>query len=232
MKIAILGDIHGNSYALTAVLEAISLAKVDKLLITGDLVGYYFSPLEVLNLLAGWDFDIVSGNHEKMLSTARNCHDYLVQVNNRYGSGLQIALEELSLHQQDWLCELPNTLNLELDGVRILLSHGAPWDVDEYIYPDSCVEKFSTHDFKKFDLVIMGHTHYPMCIQLGKTLLINPGSVGQPRNRMPGAAWALYDTESHSLKLKSQDYDSSMLVEECQRRHPELPYLANVLRRI
>jgi len=71
VKLGLLGDVHGNDNSLAAVLRAASKAKVDKLLVTGDLVGYYFSPREVLNLLSGWDCYIVSGNHEVMLSQSR-----------------------------------------------------------------------------------------------------------------------------------------------------------------
>ena len=70
MRIALLGDIHGNSFALAAVLEAARAAHVEKLLITGDFVGYYFWPREVLDMLDDWDVAAVRGNHEDMLVDA------------------------------------------------------------------------------------------------------------------------------------------------------------------
>ena len=82
-----------------------------------------------------------------------------------------------------------------------------------------------------FDLVVMGHTHYPLVKKQGGTLLVNPGSVGQPRNRRPGAAWAIFDTADRTVQLRSESYDSSDLVRECRLRHPELPYLSEVLLR-
>ena len=82
-----------------------------------------------------------------------------------------------------------------------------------------------------FDLVVLGHTHYPMSHKIGRTLVVNPGSVGQPRNREPGAHWAIFDTVSRSLQRRMDAYDSAALVRECRRRHPELPYLADVLLR-
>jgi hypothetical protein len=65
--------------------------------------------------------------------------------------------------------------------------------------------------------------------RVGKTLLVNPGSVGQPRNRIPAAHWALLDTESQELELMTAPYDVSPVVAFAAHRHPELPYLANVL---
>lgn len=232
MKLALLGDIHGNDRALAAVLEAASNAKVDRLLVTGDLVGYYFSPAIVLKMLRNWDCDVVGGNHEVMLATARNTPYYLPKIEARYGSGVRIAIEQLDSKQLDELCSLPHQRLLEISGVRILLCHGSPWDYDKYIYPDSDIDLLASCASPNFDLVVMGHTHYQMLKEIGKTLLVNPGSVGQPRDRKPGACWALFDTESRKIEFHRESYDSTDLVRECQLRHPELPYLSEVLQRI
>ena len=232
MKLALMGDIHGNQLALQAVLEAAAAVKVDRLLVTGDLVGYYFAPLRVLELLSSWTCDVVRGNHEEMLSKARSDGAYLATVEARYGSGVQIALKQLSSTQLDSLCSLPHPLELDIDGSRILLSHGAPWDLDKYIYPDGDQEMLAECLPQDYDLVVMGHTHYPMLKRIGNTAVVNPGSVGQPRDRKPGACWALFNTKDHSIEFRRESYDSSSLVRECQLRHPELPYLSEVLLRI
>ncbi len=232
MKLALIGDIHGNDLALQVVLEAASAAKVDRLLVTGDLVGYYFAPLHVLELLSGWTRDVVRGNHEVMLAKARIDEIYLAKVESRYGSGVRVALEQLNAKQLDYLCALPHPLEIEIDGVRILLSHGAPWNLDKYLYPDADEAIFERCVHGNHDLVVMGHTHYPMHRQVGAALVTNPGSVGQPRDRKPGACWALFDTADRSLELRREPYDSSDLVRECLLRHPELPYLSEVLQRI
>jgi putative phosphoesterase len=232
VKLALLGDIHGNDRALAAVLGAASDANVDRLLVTGDLVGYYFAPAQVLDLLSKWKCDVVSGNHEVMLAASRTDPAYLATVEARYGSGVRIAMDQLDSRQLEELCALPHRLELEIDGVRILLCHGSPWDLDYYVYPDSAPEMLTRCVSGNFDLIVMGHTHYPMLKEMGKTLLVNPGSVGQPRNRKPGACWALFDTEDRTIELRRESYDSSDLVRECQMRHPELPYLSEVLLRI
>lgn len=232
MKLGFLGDVHGNDIALSAVLEAASKAQVDKLLVTGDLIGYYFSPRQVLSLLDDWDHYIVSGNHEVMLACARSNPDYLSEVSKRYGSGLQVALEELDLKQLDWLCALPHPLELNFEGFRILLCHGSPWDLNHYVYPDSVERAVRFARSGKHDLIAMGHTHYPMLVDNTDCILLNPGSVGQPRDRMPGACWALVDTENRYVELRREQYDSSQLVLECKLRHPELPFLTEVLTRI
>lgn len=232
MKLALLGDIHGNDLALAAVLEAASVAKVERLLVTGDLVGYYFEPLQVLELLSEWQCDVVRGNHEDMLAKARSDKSYLETVEVRYGSGVRLAIDQLNSQQLDSLCTLPHPLDLNIEGVRILLSHGAPWNLDQYIYPDTDLEMLAGCLPQNFDLVVMGHTHYPMLRQIGSTLVVNPGSVGQTRDRKSGACWALFDTKDHSIELRRESYDSSNLVRECLLRHPELPFLSEVLKRI
>lgn len=231
MKVALMGDIHGNDQALRAVLEAAAAAEVDRLLVTGDLIGYYFAPRQVLDLLSEWNVDVVRGNHEAMLSAARGDSAYLAQVEARYGSGVRIAIEELNSKQLDELCALPHPLELTIDGARILLCHGAPWDLDQYIYPDAPHELLSRCAEEGHDLVVMGHTHYPMLRRTGKTVLVNPGSVGQPRDRKPGACWALLDTENLTIELRRERYDSSNLIRECRLRHPGLAYLSEVLER-
>lgn len=227
MKLGLLGDIHGNNSALEAVLSA--AADVEKLLVTGDLIGYYHSPRKVLELLGRWDCHIVRGNHEDMLDVARKDAQYLSHVDKRYGTGLRVAIEQLSEQQLDRLSALPHPLELIIDGCKILLCHGAPWDIDQYVYPDAEPELLQRCAVQSFDLVVQGHTHYPMQHKIGRTLIVNPGSVGQPRNRQPGAHWAIFDTATRSVQFRQEAYDSSALVQESRQRHPELPYLAEVL---
>jgi putative phosphoesterase len=231
VKIALLGDIHGNSAALRAVLDAAVRQDVDTLLITGDLVGYYFDPLGVVEMLARWRAFIVRGNHEDMLAAVRADPERLGPIEQKYGSGLRVALETLSLSELNALCALPHPLMVELGGLRILLCHGAPWDNDAYVYPDADDSTLGRCASTGYDLVVMGHTHHPFVRERSGVRLVNPGSVGQPRNRRHGAQWALVDTETLGVALHSEPYDYVALAAEARRRHPELPYLAQVLTR-
>jgi putative phosphoesterase len=230
MKLALLGDIHGNHQALEAVLSAASNAGVEQLLVTGDLVGYYYHPARVMDLLHPWKKYIVKGNHENMLEKARLDSNYLEKVVFRYGSGLAVAIEQLSKNQLDELCYLPLCEALEIDGFKIYLCHGAPWSNEQYVYPDASDDLLARCALDNFNLIVMGHTHYPMQKKIGNTLLINPGSVGQPRNRKPGAHWAMFDTMSGCVNFYNEPYDSSSLEQECQSLNPSLPYLVDVLK--
>jgi putative phosphoesterase len=231
MKIGLLGDIHGNDIALEAVLTSACQLGVERLLITGDLVGYYFAPNRVMELLEPWNKAMVRGNHEEMLSSIMKDPSRLPKLETKYGSGLRMALEQLSPDQLSGLTGLPATLNVEIDSTRFLLCHGSPWDVDQYIYPDAPGDVLGRCASLEIDMVVMGHTHYPMVRKVGATLLVNPGSTGQPRNRQPGAHWGVYDTSTHEVSLRCETYDHLHLVEEARRRHPDIPYLAGVLER-
>lgn len=229
MRIGILGDIHGNHLALAAVLSSAREKEIQKLLITGDIVGYYFWPREVLELLNDWDFEMVRGNHEDMLRQSLSDGNFLKQVDVRYGQGIRRAIEVLNTSQLDWLTSLPHPMKIEIDGCRILLCHGSPWDLNQYVYPDapeSMMEKFTA---VTEDWIILGHTHYPMTRQFKGKTIINPGSVGQQRNKVRGAHWAMLDTASRKISAYVEPYDDRWISSQVSLMAPELPYLAEVL---
>jgi putative phosphoesterase len=232
MKIGLLGDIHGNIFALISVLNAVRQKNIDTLLITGDFVGYYFWPAEVFEILKPYNVVAVRGNHDRMLEKATNDESYLLKMSKKYGSGINIALDQMDEKKIEWLNHLPDSLEYETKDGSILLCHGSPWDGDEYVYPDlesKLLRRYATLNVK---WVVQGHTHYPMHKKIGDITIINPGSVGQPRNRQPGAHWAMLDTNSQNVEFFCEQYNVNKVIEESNRRHPELPYLANVLDRI
>jgi putative phosphoesterase len=231
MRVGLLADIHGNALALEGVLGAAEQAGVERLIVAGDLVGYYFAPARVLELLAPWSKWAVRGNHEDMLAQVRADRSLLLGLGERYGGGLRAVLEDLNPAQLDELAELPRTCAARIGSCSILVCHGAPWDTDEYVYPDAPIKILNRCAVPAFDVVVMGHTHYPMVRVAGKTMLVNPGSVGQPRNRRPGAWWALLDSETMEVSLNCERYDVESVASESRRRYPDLEYLSDVLQR-
>jgi predicted phosphodiesterase len=81
------------------------------------------------------------------------------------------------------------------------------------------------------DVVVLGHTHHPMVARVDGTLVVNPGSVGQPRDRIPGAAWAILDTERRAVTFRREPYDVEAVAAQAARRDPDLPHLSAVLSR-
>ena len=232
MKLGILGDIHGNYPALKAVLDSAQDHDVEKLIITGDFVGYYFWPQEVLEAFDSWEISAVRGNHEEMMLKAASNKVFLREITSRYGSGIRIALESIDKNRLEWLNSLPHPLDLICDNLKILLCHGSPWDINRYIYPDAGEETFDMVVETGHDVVILGHTHYPMIREFGNKLIINPGSTGQPRNHVPGAHWALFDTDEMEGRNLVERYDVDSVIKAAKRREPNLPYLWEVLEKV
>ena len=231
MKIALISDIHGNLDALRAVLDAAESKGVERILFAGDLLGYYYQPAECLSLLKSWPCEYVRGNHEELFFALLADSSLAESLRLRYGSSLLQAQKTLSLEQIQTIQTWPETLALTVDEVNILLCHGSPWQNDTYIYPDSEITLLQRCAETGFDYVILGHTHYPMHKSWGKTQILNPGSVGQPRNRQPGASWGLLDTFSGSYHIYSEPYTRVAIQAQAQQWDPHLPYLWEVLER-
>jgi len=231
MKIAILGDIHGNHLALNAVLDSALRENVDHLMITGDIVGYYPFVKEVIELLDPWSRQVVKGNHEVMLQHALSDLTYLERITKKYGSSIKIAIESLSKTQIDELLNLPKLIEQELNDMQISLCHGSPVDVNEYIYPDSDLSKLSWLPNISSQLIICGHTHYPMLREWNEKKILNPGSVGQSRNGVAKAHWVLFDTKEKTYKFMMEDYNINIILDAVRSTDPSNLYLQKVLTR-
>lgn len=231
MKIGILGDIHGNKDALKAVLDAAEACNVERLVITGDLVGYYPFAKEVLALLKAWDIDIVRGNHEDMLQKSLTDKAYLNKITAKYGTGLSCSINKLSNQEKNYLINLPHPLLLNFKNKAIMLAHGSPIKINDYLYPDSDFKNCDWVTEIDCDIFICGHTHYPMKKVIGDKIVLNPGSVGQPRNKGSAAHWVLYDTSSQNFIFKTEDYDAGDIIEWAKFTNPNLPYLHRIFTR-
>lgn len=230
MIVAVLGDIHGNILAFRKVLDEIRKEGIEHLLISGDIVGYYYHPDKVFDELADWSYEMIQGNHDRILGEIYHGNEKLkVWYKKKYGSGIDSALDVLGPSECIYLSKLPATKEIFIGKRKIFLCHGSPSDQDEYIYPDSPEDKILRCSIGNFDIIIMGHTHYPMEKRINSKLLLNPGSTGQPRNYIPGANWSILDLNTLQVQLKNSTYDITSVAEEAKHRDSEIPYLANVL---
>ena len=230
MKIGLLADIHGNSYALRAVLDAAVDTGVERLLIAGDLVGYYYDADVVLDLLSAWPCTVVRGNHEELLSMWIRGEDR-EEIRAKYGSAFEEVCARLQQEQLQWLTSLPHPQVEVIAGRSVLLCHGTPLSLTRYAYPDASSKLRRDFLMSGHDIVVFGHTHYPVVWSEGPVRAVNPGSVGQPRDGNPAAAWMVWDTSTDAVTLVRTPYDSMPLRAECRWRDPEVPYLVDVLTR-
>ena len=231
-KIAILSDIHGNHIALKAVLQDISCQGIQECFVLGDMVGYYYHPVEVMHLLSksGLKLSMIRGNHERMIAKVLQGELTWREVSLKYGHGLQIAVQQLPKTTLQKLLSLPDQRTEERDDVSFLLCHGAPSDVDRYIYPDAPMGEFDFPDVRA-NFVFLGHTHYPMIRQDSHFLLVNPGSVGQARNRGGLASWCVLNLDNDVVTMQSTPYDITSILQECKQHDSDVPYLQDVLLR-
>jgi putative phosphoesterase len=231
MKVGVLSDIHGNYYALKQVLISASKNGVEKLLILGDIVGYYYSPEKVLELLGDWDYEFIRGNHEVFLGKVRKGGVDIDYLQKKYGSGHKIALENLTEDQLGFLLNAPDKKQIEIDNIKVLMCHGTNWDADFYLYPDTNEEILRKSNVSGVDFVVVGHSHYSFVYQNTDSVLINVGSVGQSRSEGGQANWVIINTSNSTFELKATPYDVGPLIKEVEKNDPGTPYLQNILRR-
>ncbi len=231
MKVAVLADIHANMYALEAVLADCKEEDVAHYIIAGDLVGYYYWPKSIVHRLMNDNrFTCIRGNHEDILAETLDNPDAAEYYRLKYGSGYDVCRETLCANEIRWLMDLPAKAELILDGVRFSVYHGSPSATDEYIYPDATPEVLARcHASRGF--TVLGHTHYPFVHHLDGSILLNPGSVGQPRDYGGQASYALINLNNCALYFKRIAYDVSHVVNAAKARDPELSYLQKIMTR-
>jgi len=229
MKLAVLSDIHGNSYALEQVLKDVKKAGVEKLLVLGDIVGYYYYPDKVIELLENLPYEIIKGNHEKILQDLEEEKLDPAKLLQKYGRGHFIALDKLSSETRSWLYSLPFHKSLEIDNLKFQMNHGSPWDYNEYLYPDTDSVILSRCNSVAHDFIFIGHSHYSFTYQCRDSVLINVGSVGQSRKKGGVAEWTLIDSFTRDYKMVKTHYDVTALYKDAEDIDPGVKYNSKIL---
>ena len=200
MLVGIIADVHGNLAAFKAVLGALGKLGPARIICAGDLVGYYTFPDEVIALAQKHKVHSIAGNHERAVLGGD-----LTGLNEMAAEAARWTAARLAPASRDTIRRLPPRDRLELGGRRILVVHGSPRDDDEYVFPLTA----DLWPFKDLDVdvLVMGHTHVQWKGRFGGLVAVNPGSVGQPRDRDPRAAFATIETRDLSVELGRVDYD-------------------------
>ena len=231
MKVAILSDIHANIFALDAVYEDLDRIGVEHILVAGDLVGYYYWPADVISRLASDPrVRCIRGNHEDILEASIADAQKAAHYSAKYGSGYACCVETMTSSMLAWLAALPARLEISIAGVTFHMSHGALGSTDTYIYPDA-PRKTLNDNLSACDVTVFGHTHYPFIYHRGEQVLLNPGSVGQPRDNGGTAAYAILNLENHVIQPRRVMFDVVSVITAAQQRDPKLAHLWKVLQR-
>jgi predicted phosphodiesterase len=214
MKIAILGDIHGNLEALEAVLIAVGREGANRVICLGDIVGYGPDPLGCIYRLQEVEADLVLGNHDQAILFPEKIRSF----NPFARPSLLHAHEIIGVDERSFLKK--STMQLEMDGA--IFSHANPIAPEEW-EPLFMHRKISwCMDHLEHTMAFVGHTHHAMihCKMRSRTLaltsstvaigphqyLVNPGSVGQPRDGDWRASYALWDLAGGYVELQRVEY--------------------------
>jgi len=180
MKIAFISDIHGNYEALSAVLSKIDQLGIQGIFCAGDVVGYYSQVNECCDLLRARKIPTVMGNHDWYMAGGGWC-----LRSKSVNDCLIYQRSVISAKNLAWLKNLP----VQMDVGDVQMVHGGWSDpIDEYLKPTE--EYFARLNGQFF---VTGHTHIQAVHRFGSKVYCNPGSVGQPRDGDPRAAFAVFD---------------------------------------
>jgi diadenosine tetraphosphatase ApaH/serine/threonine PP2A family protein phosphatase len=229
MRYLVLTDIHANLEALDACLADAAPRLYDETLVLGDLVGYGGDPNAVVERVQSLNpTAIVRGNHDKVACGLEQAEGF----NAVARSAAMWTLDVLKPAHREWLAALPEG-PIDVDDV-VEICHGSPFDEDAYIFDE--LDAVRALKISNRPLCLFGHTHYPVTFELsadsfdsvgsasapqtqvamkpGRKYLINPGSVGQPRDGDPRAAYAIVDTSLLVVEL----YRTRYAIEDAQTK--------------
>jgi len=222
MRYLVLSDIHANLEALDAVLAASAGAHCDRVLLLGDLVGYGADPNAVIDRVRALsDVVVIRGNHDKVAAGVDSVEgfNHMARLAIAWTSA---ALTETNRAYLAGLAEGP----VDIDPL-VEICHGTPFDEDVYVFDD--LDALRSIRTSRRPLCLYGHTHVPAAFQLHEDelqligpprgerfrlslagdgrYLVNCGSVGQPRDGDPRAAYGMVDTDARTLTILRTAYD-------------------------
>lgn len=223
MQLIIISDIHGNVSALNVVIEDIRENYMpDGIVILGDLIDYGMRSNEVIEIIKSIDYPVMAniwGNHERAI-LINDYTGFSSQRGVNSAKNTKSKLSEVSLSYLNTLPEKSGRAEFELDRKKFLAIHGSLTDAYwKAIFPNKgngIDGQFA--GYEEYDYVLSGHSHYPHAFPIfydfdnpeyrnkKRTIFINPGSVGQPRNHNPRAQYAVLDTEG-GVNLCAVPYD-------------------------
>ena len=215
MKYAILGDIHANLEALQAVLRDAQNEKVTHYACVGDVVGYAANPRECMDAIRKLDCPLVKGNHDEYASVDDDCVNFRPMA----ADAIRWTRKQLTDEERQWLRDLKFVRFVEtFTIVHATLDMPQKWG-----YVMDKLAAASSFSYQSTQVCFYGHTHQPCVfirdgvirggqfekvrVEPGKKYFINVGSIGQPRDGNPLAAYAIYDMVSGVITLKRLSYD-------------------------
>ena len=197
MRIAVFSDIHGNLPALEAVLDDIHRQRVDAVYCLGDLVGYAPFPNEVTERIQREQIPTIMGNYDDGVGFDRDecgCAYREADEQRRGQQSLEWTKARVTAENKAFLRSLLPEIRTQIDGKRLLLVHGSPRKMNEYLFEDRPISSFERlAASSNADRIVFGHTHKPYVKRIGDVWFVNVGSVGKPKDGDSRACYAILD---------------------------------------
>lgn len=199
MRLAVLADVHSNLHALRVASEMIRERGPDMVICAGDIVGYGAFPDECCSEVERLCALSIAGNHDRSAVSG----DFS-GMNPFATAAMLWTVRRLGDGAKEFLASLEAASRFDAGGLRAAVFHGSPDDPDEYVYEADVGEE--TLGRSGGDIVVMGHTHVPYVKRVGGGLVLNPGSVGQPRDGDPRGSFAVVDTGDLACEIVRFSY--------------------------
>ncbi len=214
-RYAIIADIHANLDAFQVVLEDIKQQKCTHVVCLGDVVGYGANPKECLDIVRGMNIPVVKGNHDEYIGSDESPDGF----NDAAAEAVTWTRAQLTEDDRKWLRDLKYfRLVANFSIVHATLDAPQRWG---YVFEK--LEAAASFTYQNTQVCFFGHTHVPVAfirdtgvrggtyskfrVEPGKKYFVNVGSVGQPRDGSPKAAYVIYDLPSQTIELRRLDYD-------------------------
>lgn len=223
MKIAVLSDIHGNMFALRAVLDDMKQFDIARVFCLGDLAMAGPEPNKTLDFVRTQDWTVIQGNTDEMIANfSDTVYETVKSGAEIMANALEQDVNEISDENKKYLKNLPINKSTEIGGLKILFVHGSPRRNNENVFPnmdmDVIEDIFNEVDA---DVVFCGHTHMPCGYQTNsKVTVVNDGSVGRPFTEDPKACYVIAEINNGNIEIEHRmvDYDKDSAVAILQKR--------------
>jgi putative phosphoesterase len=197
MRVAVISDIHGNIHALQALWADVRAQAPEAVICLGDLVGYGAFPNEVIDFVRERDAHVLMGNYDDGVGYDRDdcgCVYKDPADDARGRLSLLWTRERVTPERKAYLRGLPFDRREAYAGRRVRFVHGSPRKINEYLYEDRPESVFrNVAKAADAEVLFFGHTHRPYRKQVERTLFVNTGSVGKPKDGDPRAGYVLAD---------------------------------------
>jgi putative phosphoesterase len=235
MKFAIFSDVHSNLPALEAVLTDIRLQRVDAVYCLGDLVGYATFPNEVIARIRQEQIPTVMGNYDDGVGFDRDeCGCAYREATEKARGDQSLAWTKAHTTEENkaFLRQLHAAIRFEAGTQRVLLVHGSPRKMNEYLFEDRPLSSFERlAASSNADVIVYGHTHKPYTKLVNSVRFINAGSVGKPKDGDWRACYALVEVGSpEPVRFIRVPYDVKRAADAIRRSELPQEFAADIER--